>query len=95
MTNIKSQLIDRMSKSEKEIFTEFVKVFPLDGHEPDQQGFIFNPQLSKGRLDNDGLDDNSTIFISRENGDGVELFRFNVATLLALAKFGFEEGLKQ
>ena len=94
MTNIKKSLIDRMSESERKTFSEFVKEFPLDGHEP--ENFHSDSILTDGVLDNDGCDDNQTLSIISGGLEEEEVvFKFNLATLLALAKFGFEEGLKQ
>ena len=87
MTNIKSILVDRLSSAEKEIYSEFVKVFPLDGHEPDS----FKLESLEGqRLDNDGWNDNWRITITNDSINQNE-YRFNLATLLAFAKFGFEK----
>ncbi len=95
MTTIKSALVDRLGSDEREAFSEFVKVFPLDGHEPDQQGF--DKVLALGsKLDNAGVNGESIIFVSRKvDSITTQTFRFNVATILAFAKFGFEQGLKQ
>lgn len=93
MTTIKSALIDRMSSDEREAFSEFVRVFPLDGHEP--VGFQTRPEVIGFVLDNDGTDDNAILSIERQiNVRTKEVFRFNIATLLAFAKFGFEKAVE-
>jgi len=65
---------------------KFVKIFPEDGHEPDEAGFNLHPRIVGKRLDNDGCKDNKHLIIKTDD----EVFKINLTDILAFAAHGFK-----